>query len=124
MTGRRASKILAGGARIGGLVARRAVEDFQIARDRVGAVARLDGARIGGVHPGEPAGGVARPHRRGQRFEQPPHRVDVAAQLLVIGGKLGKLALGAGQILDAQHRAPADRAAFDRDMTMLQVVVG
>ena len=101
-------------------LARRRVEDLEAARDRIAAVARLDGARIGGVHPGEPSGRVARPHRRGQRFEQPPDRVDVAAQLLMIGGELGKLALRAGQVLDAQHRAPADGAALDRDVPMLQ----
>ena len=88
--------------------------------DRVGAVARLDGARIGGIDPGQPPGRIARPHRRGQRFEQLPDRIDVAAQLLMIGGKLGQLALGAGQVLDAQHRAAADGAAFDRDMAMLR----
>jgi hypothetical protein len=101
-------------------LARGRIEDFEIARDRVAAVARLDGARIGGVHPGEPAGGVARPYRRGQRLEQPPDRVDVAAQLLVVGGELGQLALRAGQVLDAQHRAPADGAALDREVAVLQ----
>ena len=34
-------------------VARAWIEDFEVARDRIGAVARLDGVRIGGVDPGE-----------------------------------------------------------------------
>ena len=120
ITGSRASIELVRRARARRVLARGRVEDFEIARDRVAAVARLDGARIGGVHPGEPSGRVARPHRRGQRLEQPPDRVDVAAQLLVVGGELGELALRAGQVLDAQHRAPADGAALDRDVAVLQ----
>ena len=110
----------AGRARARRAFARGRIENFEVARDRVGAVARLDSARIGRVDPGEPPGGVARPHRRGQRLEQPPDRVDVAAQLLVVGGELGELALGAGQVLDPQHRAPADGAALDRDVAVLQ----
>ena len=79
--------------RIERAVARRRIEDFEVARDRIRAVARLDGARIGGVDPGETPLAVARPDRRGERFEQLRDRVDVAAQLLMIGGKRGKLAL-------------------------------
>ena len=111
---------LAGLARRDDAFARARAENLKVARDRVRAVTRLDGARIGGVDPGEPPGRVARPHRRGQRFEQLPDRVDVTPQLLMLGGKFGELALGAGQVLDAQYRAAADGAAFDRDVALLQ----
>ena len=101
-------------------VTRRRIENFEVARDRIRAVARLDGARIGGVDPGETALAVARPDRSGKRFEQLRDRVDVAAQLLMTGGKRGELALRFGQVLDAQHRPPADRAAFGEHVTLLQ----
>ena len=92
----------------------------QIARDRVDAVARFHGAGVGGVHPGEPPARVACPHRRGKRLEKPSDRVDVAAQLLMVGGERGELALRAGQVLDAQHRAPRDGATLRRDMALVQ----
>jgi hypothetical protein len=38
----------------------------------------------------------------------------------MVGGKCGKLALRPGEVLEAQHRAAADRAALRRDVTLLQ----
>ena len=58
-------------------LARRGIENFEIARDGVRSVTRFDGAGVGGVHPGEPSGGIARPYRRGQRLEEPRNRVDL-----------------------------------------------
>ena len=56
----------------------------------------------------------------GEGFEQLRDRVDVTAQLLMIGGKRGKLALCFGQVLDAQDRPPADRAALGQHVALLQ----
>ena len=38
----------------------------------------------------------------------------------MVRGEFGKLALGSGQVTDAQHRAAPDRAAFDRHVSLLQ----
>ena len=106
--------------RIKRAVARARIEDFEAARDRIRAIARLDGARVGGVDPSESAVAVASPNRRRECFQKLRHRVDVAAQLLMTGGELGQLALRAGQIPDAEHRAPADRAALGQHVAALQ----
>ena len=86
---------VSGRAYAGHVLARGRVENFEVARHRVRAVACLHGTCVGGIHPGEPSARVARPYRRGQRLEEAPERIDVAAKLLMVGGERGKLALAA-----------------------------
>ena len=99
----------------GEFVARGAVEQFELARDRVGRIAGLHRAGIGRIHEDQPAALVARPHRRGQRVEQRLHGLDVAHELVVTGGEIDQLVLDAADVAQPQHRAAADGAAFRLD---------
>ena len=108
---------LAGGAGAADVVARRAVEQFEFARHRVGRIDGFDRAGIGGIGEDQMAVGVARPDRRRQRFEQRLQGLDVAGQFVVAGGEIDELALDAADVAQAQHRAAADRAAFRLERT-------
>jgi hypothetical protein len=110
----------AGRARLRELLARAAVDELQFARHRVGCVFRFDRARIGRVDEDQPPLRVARPDRSGQRIERRPHGGDVAGELVVAGGKIDQLARDAADVAQAQHRAPADGAAFRLDRATAQ----
>ena len=98
------------------VVARRAVEKLEAARDGVVCGLGFDGARIGGIGEGQLARGVARPDRRRQVLDQGAQRSDFAQQVLVPRQKLDQVALDAASVFQAQHGAAADGAAlhFDR----------
>ena len=59
----------------GGFVARRASSSSRLRASASAPVLGLDRARIGGVDEGQRAGDVARPDRRGQRFDQAPEAI-------------------------------------------------
>ena len=105
----------AGVAGAGELVARGAVEQFELPRDRVGRILGFHRAGIGRIDEGQPAARIAHPYRRGQRIEQRFHGLDVAQQPVVTGGQIDEFALDAADIAQAQHGAPRHRAAFRLD---------
>ena len=99
---------------------KRLVEQLEPARDRVGAVARFDGARIGEVGPGDMAVDVARPGGVGDRVEQSAQRVERRLRLGVAVAQPGELQPLAGDVADAHHRATGDGAAVDVEMAALE----
>ena len=94
------------------LFARRAVEQFERARHRVGRILGFHRPGIGRIHEAQPAIPVARPYRGGQRIEQRLHGLDVAHQPVVAGGEIHEFALDAADVAQAEHGAPGHGAAF------------
>ena len=116
--GRKTPGIPAGlGARPRDSFARRTVEELQVPRDRVGGVARFDGARVRGVDEGQPAGRVSRPDRRRQLLDQRAQRSDLCQQRFVTTGEVEQIAFDAACILEPQHCPPGDGAALRLDRT-------
>ena len=105
------------GARAVEIVARGAVEQFEVARHRVGRVVGFDRAGVSRVDEDQAAVVVARPHRSGQRIEQRLQRLDVAGQPVVAAGQIHQLALDAADVAQAQHGAPGHRAPFRLERT-------
>ena len=97
-----------------------AVEKVDVARDRIGCVLGLDRDRVGRIHEGETAVGVARPDGRWQRLDQRARGVDLAQEVVVARGEIDVLALDAAHVLDAQDGAPADRPTVRFDETAVQ----
>ena len=101
-----------------------AVEQFELARHRIAAIARLDCARIGGVDPGQGAIPIARPHGRGQCVQQTAQGLELGPGGLMVFPQLGQFEPVAGDVADAQHGAAAHGAALGFEMAARQAGQG
>ena len=113
--------VAAGG---GGGLAVGALQQFDSTHDGFAGIARLDGARIGGVHPGERTFTIAGPNRARRCIEQ-------AAQCVEFGERAGMALAQAHQfepvarhIADAQHGPAANGPALGFQMAAAQAVEG
>ncbi len=84
------------------------LEQLDLALLHLGAAARLDGADVGIIDPGEAAVLAAQPDRDGQGIEQRAAGADLAAEALVLGKDAGDLVAMPGNVAEAQH-GPAPR---------------
>ena len=75
-------------------------------------VRRLDRPGIARIDEDDPAGGIANPDRRRQRLDHAAQRIGLGAELLVAMREIGEVALDAAHVLQLEHGAAADRAAF------------
>jgi len=101
-----------GGASAGQFFPDRVVEQLEPARHGIGRAFGLHRTGIGMIDEAERAMLVARPDRRGQRFDQRAQRIHFAQELRMPGRQLGKFAAHAADIAQPHHGAAADRAAF------------
>ena len=108
------------GPRLRRLGAERLIEQFEAARDRVGAVGGFDCARIGEVGPGDLAVSAARPGGARDRVEQSAQRVERGVGPGVAVAQPRQLQPLAGNVEDAHHGAAGDGAAVDLEMTALE----
>ena len=95
----------------------RGVEQLAAGSDGARRVRRLDRAGVARIDEDDPAGAVANPHRRRQRLDHGAQRVGFGPQLLVAMGEVGEVALDAADVLQLEHGAAADRAAFGGEVT-------
>ena len=99
-----------------GRLAHVAVEQFERAGADLDGVLGLDGARIGGVRPGEPPVDIARPDGMGDRVEHGADRAELVQEFGMAFAQSHQLQAVARHVADAHHRAAGDGAPFDLEM--------
>ena len=88
-----------------------AVEQFEIALDRVGRAGGFGGARIGGIGEVELAVATARPQRPRRRGCEGPQHLGFFPQAVVAQRHLGEIAPQSAEVADPHDRLAADGAA-------------
>ena len=100
--------------------AHRRIEEFAAPFDRRLVVGRIDGARVGGIAPGDPPLGVPRPCRHVRGFERAAEPVQSALGLSELIAQLSQLKTLARDVANAHDGAAGNRAAVDLEMAPAQ----
>ena len=93
------------------------LQQLDLALLHLGAAARLDGAHVGVVDPGEAAVLAAQPNGDGKRIEQRAAGAHLACEALVLGEDAGDLVAMPGHVAETQHGATAGRAPLGFEVT-------